>query len=157
MAMALMPSTTYIPDPEEASLAQASAQVLASKLVGRPERVAIRFVEGSREVIELPFTAVRLFIDLLNEMAEGNAVSLIPTHAELTTQQAADLINVSRSFLVKLLDEQEIPHRKVGTHRRVMFSDLQAYEERVRRDRSKALDELVVESQALGLGYEQGI
>ena len=157
MAMALMPSTTYIPDSEEASLAQASAQVLASKLVGRPERVAIRFVEGSREVIELPFTAVRLFIDLLNEMAEGNAVSLIPTHAELTTQQAADLINVSRSFLVKLLDEQEIPHRKVGTHRRVMFSDLQAYEERVRRDRSKALDELVVESQALGLGYEQGI
>ena len=157
MAMALMPSTTYIPDPEEASLAQASAQVLASKLVGRPERVAIRFVEGSREVIELPFTAVRLFIDLLNEMAEGNAVSLIPTHAELTTQQAADLINVSRSFLVKLLDEQEIPHRKVGTHRRVMFSDLQAYEERVRRDRSKALDELVAESQALGLGYEQGI
>jgi excisionase family DNA binding protein len=157
MAMALMPSTTYIPDPEEASLAQASAQVLASKLVGRPERVAIRFVEGSREVIELPFAAVRLFIDLLNEMAEGNAVSLIPTHAELTTQQAADLINVSRSFLVKLLDEQEIPHRKVGTHRRVMFSDLQAYEERVRRDRSKVLDELVAESQALGLGYEQGI
>ena len=146
--------TTGLPDPKEASLAQASAQALASKLVHHPDRVAVRFAEGGREVIELPSAAVRLLVELLNEMAKGNAVSLIPTHAELTTQQAADLINVSRGFLVRLLERQEIPHRKVGTHRRVLFSDLKAYENRTRRARSEALDELAAESQTLGLGYE---
>ena len=78
----------------------------------------------------------------------------ISANAELTTQQAADLINVSRGFLVKLLDRQEIPHRKVGTHGRVLFRDLQSYENLIRRHRTKALDDLAAESQALGLGYE---
>lgn len=154
MATVVMESTTDIPEPEDADLARVSAQALASRLAGHPKRVAIRFVEDSPDVIELPLPAVRLLIELLNEMAQGNAVSLIPTHVELTTQEAADLINVSRGFLVKLLERQEIPHRKVGTHRRVLFSDLKAYEFRSRRERSKALDELAAEGQALGLGYE---
>ena len=154
MASALMQLTTDIPDPEAASLAQVSAEAFANKLVGHPDHVAIRFAEDSREVIALPIAAVRLLVDLLNEMAKGNAVSLIPTHVELTTQQAADLLNVSRGFLVKLLERQEIPYRKVGTHRRVLFSDLKAYEDRTRRARSEALDKLAAESQALGLGYE---
>ena len=154
MAEVVTESTTDIPEPEDADLARVSAQALASKLAGHPNRVAIRFVEGSPDVIELPLPAVRLFIELLNEMARGNAVSLIPTHAELTTQEAADLINVSRGFLVKLLEQREITHRKVGTHRRVPLSDLKAYEMRSRRERAKALDELATEGQALGLGYE---
>lgn len=154
MASAVMQFTTGIPGSEEVSLAQASAEAFANKLAGHPDRVAIRFAEDAQEVIELPSVAVRLLVDLLNEMAKGNAVSLLPTHAELTTQQAADLLNVSRGFLVKLLERQEIPHRKVGTHRRVLFSDLQAYEDRTRRARSEALDDLAAESQALGLGYE---
>ena len=146
--------STDIPGTREASLAQASAQVLAGKLAGCPATISIRFEENAREVIELPFEAVRLLIDLLNEMAAGNAVSLIPTNAELTTQQAADLINVSRGFLVKLLDKKDIPHRKVGTHRRVLFSDLKAYEKQTKRARSDTLDKLTDESQSLGIGYE---
>lgn len=153
MAGAAIQFATAIPDPREASLAQASAQALARGVVGEPDTVGIRLTDAGREVIELPFAAVRLLIDLLNEMAEGNAVSLIPTHAELTTQEAADLINVSRGFLIKLLDAKEIPHRKVGTHRRVLFSDLKAYEARSKRARGEALDELTSESQSLGLGY----
>ena len=154
MATVVMESTTDIPEPEDADLARVSAQALASRLAGHPKRVAIRFVEDSTEVIEIPLPAVRLLIELLNEMAQGNAVSLIPTNAELTTQEAADLINVSRGFLVKLLERQEIPHRKVGTQRRVLFRDLKVYEMRNCRERSRALDELASEGQALGLGYE---
>ena len=146
------PST--FPSQREASLAKASARALADKLVERPEKVAFRLAQDEREVIELPFAAVRLLIDLLDEMSKGNAVSLIPMNAELTTQQAADLLNVSRGFLVKLLDNREIPHRMVGKHRRVLFNDLKAYEERTKRARMKALDKLTEESQALGIGYE---
>ncbi len=145
---------TALPSPRDVSLAQASARMLTLKLGDRPDKVAIRLAEDERDVIELPFAAVRLLIDLLGEMSKGNAVSLIPMNAELTTQQAADLLNVSRGFLVKLLENREIPHRMVGTHRRVLFNDLKAYEERTKRARLKALDRLTEESQELGIGYE---
>jgi excisionase family DNA binding protein len=154
MASEVMHFATDIPGPREASLAQASAQALAGKLVGRPDTIAIQLAEDARDVIELPFSAVRLLIDLLNEMAAGNAVSLIPTNAELTTQQAADLLNVSRGFLIKQLDTGEIPHRKVGTHRRVLFSDLKAYEARTQMERASALDRLAEESRDFNLGYD---
>lgn len=149
---------SVFPSPREANLALTSAQMLTIKIAAdspdRPEKVAIRLAEDERDVIELPFEAVRLLIDLLGEMSKGNAVSLIPMNAELTTQQAADLLNVSRGFLVKLLDSREIPSRMVGTHRRVLFNDLKAYEERTKRARLKALDQLTKESQTLGIGYE---
>ena len=149
---------SVFPSPREADIALTSAQMLTIKIAAdspdRPDKVAIRLAEDERDVIELPFAAVRLLIDLLDEMSKGNAVSLIPMNAELTTQQAADLLNVSRGFIVKLLDNREIPYRMVGTHRRVLFNDLKAYEERTKRARLKALDQLTEESQTLGIGYE---
>ena len=154
MAGTIMQFPSAFPSSREASIAKASARALADKLADCPDKVAIRLAEDERDVIELPFVAVRLLIDLLDEMSKGNAVSLIPMNAELTTQQAADVLNVSRGFIVKLLDNREIPYRMVGTHRRVMLNDLKTYEERTKRARLKALDQLTEESQTLGIGYE---
>jgi excisionase family DNA binding protein len=86
-------------------------------------------------------------------MAKGNAVTLIPVHAELTTQQAAKILNVSRPFLIEQLEKSVIPYRKVGTHRRVMFKDLMEYKQTMDHNRLNALEELSAIDQELGLGY----
>ncbi len=103
--------------------------------------------------IEIPASALRLLGTILAEMARGNALTLTPIDAELTTRQAADLLHVSRPFLGKLLDGGEIPHREVGGHRRVKLADLMAYKKRIDDARSRSLDELALQAQELGLGY----
>lgn len=137
------------PTPDEAKLAQVSSRQL-TKFLRRDLPVRI---DDTDETVVLPAAAVRLLIDLLSAMAEGNAVTMIPIHAELTTQQAADLLGVSRPFLVKQLEEHVIPYRKVGTHRRILFSDLMQYKRSMTEGRTKALDELAAEGQELDLGY----
>ena len=80
-------------------------------------------------------------------------MTLIPQHAELTTQQAADFLNVSRPFFVKLLEEGKLPFHKVGSHRRIYFRDLVAYKEQNINERRQAMDELAAQAQELKLGY----
>lgn len=105
----------------------------------------------SGEEIELPHSVIEVLVRVVREMARGNAVRVVPVHAELTTQQAADLLNVSRPYLIGLLEEGKMPFRKVGSHRRVRLDDLLAYKDKRDRERRCALDELAAESQELGL------
>lgn len=138
-----------IPSVSEVGLAKASSRRLAPFL---NKNLKVRIAETD-EQIELPAGAVRLLVDLLSAMAEGNAVTLIPIHAELTTQQAADLLNVSRPFLIRELEAGVIPFRKVGTHRRVLFSDLMEYKHEIDKKRHEVLDELAEQAQELDMGY----
>ena len=121
--------------------ARESSRVLSRyALRAAPVRLQVRETDR-REVVCLPSAAVRLLVELLAEMAQGNAVTLMPKQAELTTQQAADMLNVSRPYLVKLLDAGTIAHRKVGTHRRVLLGEVLAYKRREERKRTGAAEE----------------
>lgn len=147
---------TVTPTPDDTQLAQESSRRLTRFLAAKPRkplRVRITPDDEPEESISIPVSAFRLLNDILTEMAKGNAVTLIPVHAELTTQQAADLLNVSRPFLVEQLEKGVIPFRKVGTHRRILFKDLMAYKQTMDRNRLKALDELSAQAQELGMGY----
>lgn len=115
--------------------------------------LTLRSAHGEEVTVTLPTDAFRILVEVLAQMANGSAVTVAPSHAELTTQQAAALLNVSRPFLVGLLDGGKIPYRKVGTHRRVRMSDLMAYREADDKERREVADELAKEAQELGFGY----
>ena len=117
-------------------------------------RGVAKLVTPQGSEIRLPYSILKVLVEVVHEMARGNAVRVMPIHAELTTQQAAELLNVSRPFLVSLLEQGEIKYRKVGTHRRILLEDLLVYKDRRDRERLSALDELAKEDQRLGL-YEE--
>ena len=144
------------PTAADAQLALESSRRLTKFLAASPKkalRVRIEPENEPDESISIPITAFRLLNSILTEMAKGNAVTLIPVHAELTTQQAAQILNVSRPFLIEQLEKGVIPYRKVGTHRRVMFKDLMEYKQTMDHNRLNALEELSAIDQELGLGY----
>jgi len=90
---------------------------------------------------------------VLTEIAQGEAESIVPIRAELTRQEAADVLNVSRPFLVQLLEKGDIPFHKTGKHHRVRYQDVIAYKERIDMQRREVLGELAAQAQDLGMGY----
>ena len=138
-----------LPTASESELARASSRLLAA-CIGRGPTARLRVIDGDGE-IEVPVSALRMLVDILANMAEGNAISIVPIHAELTTQQTADFLGVSRPYLVGVIERGELPHHKVGTHRRVYFRDLLAYRDRQLTLAKQAFAEMTTEAQRLGL------
>lgn len=148
------PLPPVVPSAEDQQLARESSRTVYQFLEqhrGRPELTFPAHGRSEREFVPLPAAAVELLAQMLSQLARGKAVTIIPIHSEMTTQQAADFVGVSRPHLVKLLQQKEIPFRKVGAHRRVRVEDLLAYKKREDTARQKTLDELAEESQKLGL------
>ena len=112
----------------------------------------VKLVLGSKN-IELSPSVVEILSKTLSYIAQGKNVIVTPEPTELTTQQAADYLRVSRPFLVKLLENNEIPFRKVGKHRRVRFEDLVAYKQKIDQKRLKVLEKLAEQAQELNTGY----
>jgi excisionase family DNA binding protein len=135
---------------EDAELARTSARELSALLAQIP-RAECAHVKLDGHDLVLPRQALALLQDLLSEMAQGNAVTIVPTHAELTTQEAANILNVSRPYLIKLLEEGKISHHKVNKHRRIRFDDLMGYKKQQALRSSKALDDLAQQAQELGM------
>ncbi|MEN0108056.1 MAG: helix-turn-helix domain-containing protein [Pseudomonas sp.] len=144
-----------LPGEKEIAAAAESSRQLAAFISTERDTQRIELVDGEqRQAVELPTFALRLLGEILSELALGNAVKVVPIHAELTTQEGADLLNVSRPHLVKLLDEGVIAHTKTGRHRRVKFADLMAYKAHRELTSHTRLDELAAQAQALEMGYE---
>ncbi len=153
MAQLLNGNEVVTPTEADSALAKESSRKLAAHLGGANGlRLEVKTGTTSEELV-LPASALRLLLSLLTELGQGNAVTLTPIRAELTTQQAADLLNVSRPHLVKLLDEGAIPSRKVGTHRRVRLEDIISYKREFLARRQASLEELAALSQELDMGY----
>jgi len=151
-----MQGMTAIPMATEAQAALEGKRSLVAYLSNQFEtqEIVITDEQNQTHQVQLPTSALRLLVEILSELANGNAVKVVPIHAELTTQEAADLLSVSRPHLVKLLEAGELPYTKTGRHRRVRFSDLMAYKAQREKASERAMDELVAQGQALGMGYE---
>lgn len=151
--MAVLARSHGAPTAQEASLARVSGQRL-SGYARRQKPLSLRVTESAQEQpIELPAGAVTLLMDVLEAMAAGRGVTIIPENAELTTVEAARILNVSRPYLIKLLDEKVIPHRLVGKHRRILIDDVVAYKQRIDAERENVLAQLTAEAQENEMGY----
>lgn len=133
----------------EAAIARKAAERL--RPVAESQQDITIHIEGSKIAVPLPARAVDLMVTVLSAMANGQAISVIPQQTELSTKQAADFLNVSRPFVVKLIDEGKLPARKVNRHRRIRFADLVAFEKMSQTDRMEALAEMAREARELGL------
>lgn len=141
------------PGDEDVTTADAALEQVTAYLARHrdgPTQVRLRVEEDGQELV-VPRGAVELLARILAHMAAGQGVSVVPTHAELTTQKAADLLNVSRPHLIGLLEADEIEYRKVGKHRRVKVSSLLEYMRRDDQRRRAAADELAALTQEMGL------
>lgn len=144
------------PDKREVQMALQGRHALASCLSGqrKTQRIQVFDEWNQAHEVELPTSALRLLQEVLTELADGNAIKVVPIHAVLTTQEAADLLNVSRPHLVKLLEDGELPFHRTGKHRRVRLADLMKFRESRKPASSQALDESSHQTHELRMRHE---
>ena len=146
-------SLLHLPTSDEIDVAKQSSRTLSKYASVDRVQMSISGSNGESDQFVLPGHVMQILLDVLSEMSNGNAISLIPHNQEVSTQEAANILNVSRPFLVKLLEGGDIPFHKVGSHRRVKLQDILSYKHRVDEQRNAALDELAELSQSEGMGY----
>ena len=112
---------------------------------------SIRLVDTDGNPIDVPGELLAMLRAVVEQLRAGNGVSVASLHAELTTVEAAEMLGVSRPHLVKLLEQGAMPHRMVGSHRRVRLVDVLAYRDRQDEQSRRALDELTAQAEELGL------
>jgi excisionase family DNA binding protein len=146
--------TTFTIDisPERARDAEVALRALLPFMNKRSKFIHMQ-LSGSAQSTAIPREAFTIVIDVLRHVAHGEPVAVVGLDTELSTQQAADILKVSRPYLIGLLDAGAIPSRKVGKHRRVKMADLITYQQAEEQTRKERLDELTAEAQRLGLGY----
>lgn len=142
-----------VPTESDRSLARASKGIVKECLSESGSCQVRIFVDGVEREIQVPMMAMRVLTEALRQIALGKAAVVLPLDAEISTQQAADILNVSRPYLVSLLENNEIPFRQVGAHRRVRLLDVLIYKRSNDEERMKVLDELAAQAQELNLGY----
>jgi excisionase family DNA binding protein len=140
---------------EDVLLAQQGLKTLQARLKRLPKTKQARLIvdAGTTAEIALPPQAVQALAEALGHLAAGQDVTVTALPPEMTTQQAAEYLHVSRPFLISLLEKNELPYRKVGTHRRVLAADVIAYKNRIDAARLHTLEQLAAQAQELGMGY----
>jgi excisionase family DNA binding protein len=157
MDACLTPSTVeqsqapIAPDKRETASVRKLRSFMEALRISTTKRASLLSPNG--EALEIPTSIYKILVQAVVAMSQGNAVSVMPVHHELTTQQAADLLNVSRPHLVKLIDAGEIPFHKTGAHRRIYVEDLTRYRDVRDAERRKTLRDLTKKSAEYGPDY----
>ncbi len=146
-----VPDHVLTPDPSEQDELVELRELL--RRIAARERPVARLVAPDGSEVEIPASAFAALQAVVRDMAQGLTITLIPHDKELTTKEAADILNISRPFLVKLLDRGEIPYHRVGTHRRLNVEDVLGYRELRAARRREKLRELTELSEQVESGY----
>ena len=143
------PFGNRLPSADDRQIANHLLRILASQ---KPGEAKLHLTDPkTRKPVEITLTPAMsdLFLELLRHIGSGDAVTLVPIQQMLTTQQAADLLNMSRPYLIRLIEKGDIPHSMVGRHRRLKTEDVFAYKAERDKIRSKAMDDLIADGSDL--------
>jgi excisionase family DNA binding protein len=147
------PIEPYTPTSEAITLARQALESISAFITNPPDTITLAILDPAVQDthITIPSGMFQLMVNVLQSVSRGEPVTILPHSAELTTQEAANILRVSRPYLVKLLDEGTIPSRKVGIYRRVLLSDLLHFQKTEKQRQSSIMEELTKEAQDMGL------